>query len=98
MAPFLTCDPYIPTETQPSEFEIYMDGAAVPAITPAIVITGGKAFEYDLVSISKGSHTVIVKAALTDPIWGRQVSDASSPFVFVRPSAPRAPLNVRLST
>ena len=97
MAPYLTCDSYS-TTPQPTEFEVYMDGAAIPVISPAKTDATGAYLWYDLATIPNGHHSVMAKAALIDPNWGRLVSNPSSPFAFERPSAPVAPLNIRLKS
>jgi hypothetical protein len=94
--PHLTCDLYPPTVTQPTEFEIYMNGVTIPVISPIQAVTGGVRLYYDLALISIGSHTVIVKAVKVDSLWGRTVSASSIPFAFTRPGAPSTPISIGL--
>jgi len=96
MAPFLSCAIYPSGPSQPSEFEIYMDRATAPVISPAFAVSGGVRMNYDLSTIAVGNHTVTAKAAKTTPEWGRLVSLPSSPFAFTRPSAPSAPVDIIL--
>ena len=96
MAPFLSCSVYPAGPNQPTEFEVYMDGAITPSITPALAVTGGVRLNYDLASISIGNHTVTVKGAKSDPYWGRITSSSSSPFAFVRPSGISTPIGINI--
>lgn len=98
MAPFLSCAIYPAGPAQPSEFEIYMDGATTPVISPAFTVSGGVRMHYDLSTMTVGNHTVTAKAAKTTPEWGRLVSSSSPPFAFTRPSAPSAPTDIVLIT
>jgi hypothetical protein len=95
-APFLSCDPYPLTGTQPTEFAIYLDGATIPIISPAQIIDGKVILKYDLSSISAGNHTVVIKAVTVDPKWGRLESIATNPFVFQRLSNPPTPTGIGL--
>ena len=93
--PFLVCDSYPSTVIQPDEFEVVMDGGAV-VYSPAQTVSDGVRIHYDVGGVSTGSHTVGVKACLTDDAWGRLCSTAVN-FTFVRPSEPAVPANMRLS-
>ena len=98
MAPFLACSVYAAGPNQPTEFEVYMDGATSPVISAAFPDSGGVRLNYDLATIGTGNHTVIVKAAKPSTQWGRLTSPASSPFAFERPSAPSAPTGLVIIT
>jgi len=87
-SPFLVCDPYPTTVTQPTYFNVVMDSGAPVQSTPESV-TGGLRLHYDLVSISNGSHSATVAACNE---WG---CSSTVPFAFVK-SAPSAPANIRL--
>lgn len=43
-----------------------------------------------------GQTSMTVSACIVDPIWGEACS-TSVPFVFIRPSAPSTPVNIKLS-
>jgi hypothetical protein len=98
MAPYLVCDPYTPAEVQPTEFEIYMDGAVTPTISLAQSVTGGVRCHHDLVAIATGSHRVTVKAVRVDAQWGRLTGPSSVPLDFVRPANPRIASGLALET
>lgn len=93
--PFLICDPYPTTSVQPTEFSLIVDGGSA-IISPAVTVTGGVRLHYDLAGIPTGSHTVTVKAVRIDPVWGR-LESATTPFSFVRPAAPAAPVGIGLA-
>ena len=94
--PFLVCTTYATGPNQPTEFEVYLDGAATPIISPAQTVTGGVRLHHDVGTISTGNHSVTVKAARADALWGRLTSAASSPFAFTKPSAPDVPSGIGL--
>ena len=98
MAPFLVCDAYSTSVTQPTEFEVFMDGATVPIISPAVSVTGGVGLNYDVGGVTNGNHNVTVKAVRVDSIWGRLTSAATSPFAFAKPSTPGVPSGLSLKT
>lgn len=87
-APWLVCDVYPSSVTQPTEFEIFMDGSTTPIISPAQAISGGVRLRYDLQGVTTGNHSVTVKAVRVDAAWGRLTSASSVPFVFTRPGVP----------
>lgn len=87
-APFLSCPPYALTGTQPTEFEIYIDGATTPIISPALIVDGKVILHHDVGSVAAGKHTVVIKAVTVDPKWGRLESIATNPFVLLRPENP----------
>lgn len=91
-SPFITCDPYIVTETQPTVFEVVMDGGAKVDSLPV-----GAMLKFDVGSVSVGSHSVSIKACTDNTAegWGRLCSSAV-PFVFTRPSTPSIPRNIKL--
>jgi len=89
------CDPYLTTATQPTVFELIVDGGT-PINSPAQVMTdGSKRLYYDVGYIASGNHTIGVKACVDDLTWGRSCS-ASVPFTFTRPGGPAAPANFGL--
>jgi hypothetical protein len=96
----LTCDPYPKTVTQPTEFELYIDGATTPVKSPVQVNADGSVqMEYDLSSLAAGAHSIVVKAAIED-VWGVSESPADPPFTFTKrdlTTAPSAPSNIKLS-
>lgn len=88
-------DPYPKTVEQPTEFEVYVDGATTPIPSvPAIDANGLKYFKLDLdtLNVSVGLHTVKVRAR---GAGGDSVD--SVPFTFSRLGAPGPPSNLRYS-
>ncbi len=59
--PILVCDPYPPTELQPTKFVVVLDGKAVDVL-PEQYPDGSSALRYDLGTIADGVHTVKVTA------------------------------------
>ena len=94
--PFLVCTTYASGPNQPTEFEVYLDGATAPIISPAQTVTGGVRLHYDVSAVTNGNHTVTVQAVRVDALWGRLESAASAPFAFTKPSAPDVPSGIGL--
>lgn len=93
-APFVVCDPYPTTVTQPDGFTVILDnGASVDS--PAQTVTGGKRLHHDISGVSSGSHTMRIKAYKNDAVWGRLESDEAV-FTFVRPASPGKPAGIGL--
>ena len=90
-APFIVCDPYPTTGIQPNEFEFVMDAQSPVYPVPETLGDGSVRLKYDVGGVSVGQHSVLVKACINDPVWGRLCSIAS-PFDFTRPQA-AAPLS-----
>lgn len=91
-SPFLVCDPYPSTVTQPTEFVVTISGVSAPIVTPAVAVTGGVAMRLDLGPMNlSGNKTLTAKARNA---WGESVS--SAPFVFTAGS-PGAPGGLGLS-
>jgi len=85
-SPFLVCDPYPSTVTQPTEFVVTISGVTAPIVTPAVAVTGGVAMRLDLGPMNlSGNKTLTAKARNA---WGE--SAASTPFSFAagHPGAP----------
>jgi hypothetical protein len=59
--PFLVCDPYPPTELQPTKFVVVFDGSAVDVV-PEQYPDGSSFLRRDLGNVADGVHTVKVKA------------------------------------
>jgi len=92
--PYLVCDPYPATGTQPTDFSVVMDGGS-ELISPAQTLTDGtKRLHYDLAGIATGSHSISIKALVVDSTWGRLESSAT-PFSFSKP-ATRAALSYKI--
>jgi hypothetical protein len=87
-APYLICDPYPTSGTQPTEFSLTVDGAATVTSSAQTLTDGSRRLHYDLAGIATGAHTVTYKAVLIDPYWGRLEGPASDPFDFTRPGVP----------
>lgn len=94
-SPFLICDPYPATVTQPNSFYVYLDGATTPLKSPAITnADNSKQMKFDLAptTITVGQHSAQVSAVIED-VWG--VSESTkAPFSFtkrdvtIKPSVP----------
>lgn len=93
-SPFLICDPYPSTVTQPEGFSITMDGSAA-VNSPAQSVTGGVRMHYDLAGISTGNHTVRIKAYKNDPVWGR-LESPEAVFTFPKPGNPTSPTGISI--
>ena len=77
-APFLVCDPYPASSTQPTSFTVTISGVTNPIPTPAVAVTGGVAMHLDLGPYNlTGARTLTVVA---NNLWGSSV--ASSPLAF----------------
>lgn len=95
-APFVVCDLYPTTATQPDGFTVVVDnGASVDSTAQAV--TGGVRLYYDVGGVSVGSHTMRVKAYKVDAVWGRLESEEAV-FTFVKPAVPARPTGIGLST
>lgn len=94
--PFLVSDNYPTTVTQPTEFEVYMDGSTTPIISPAQTVSGGVRLHYDVGAVATGNHNVTIKAVRVDVAWGRLTSVSSAPFAFTKPSTPGVATNIGL--
>ena len=96
-APFIVCDPYLPTEMQPTSFVLIIDGGSPISVSPSSFTGGvGLILEYDVGGVAVGSHTVKIKACVTDSVWGEACS-AEVPFVFTKPATPSLPKGISLS-
>jgi hypothetical protein len=92
-APFLVCDPYPNTVTQPTEFVVtFSSGVTNPIVTPAVDIPGGKAMRLDLGPLNLSGAKVVTAKARNS--WGE--SAASSPFSFTA-GVPASPGGIGLS-
>lgn len=96
-APFLVCDPYPTTVTQPTHFNVTIVPLA-PFDVPATRNPDNSVYlHYDLASITVGPHTASAKAVIIDPLWGRTESASSVPFVFSRPGSAGIPTGIAIS-
>ncbi len=89
-APFLVCNPYPSTGTQPDYFSVVMDSGTAVQSTPYSV-TGGVELHYDLSATATGSHTASVAACSNT--WG---CSAATPFTFTK-ALPAAPAGIGVS-
>ena len=87
-SPFLICDWYPSTVTQPSYFNVIMDGGSPVQSTPESGASGVR-LHYDLASLSSGTHNATVAACNE---WG---CSSTVPFGFTK-AAPGVPANIRL--
>lgn len=89
--PFLVCNSYPTTVSQPTYFMVTMDGGTA-VNSPALVNTDNSVqLHYDVTSLAVGNHSVTVTAC---NIWG--CSAATSPFVFTK-SVPTTPTGIVIS-
>lgn len=78
-SPFLVCNSYPTTVSQPTDFMVTVD-LATPVDSPAQANPDGSVqLHYDLAAVANGAHTVTVTACNQ---WG--CSAASSPFSFAK--------------
>jgi hypothetical protein len=94
-APFLVSDPLGDQSTTHCGYVV--DGAAKAEIPVGTNATGQKICKIDLAAITTGTHTAVVTAIKTDPVWGRQESAPAPNFTFARPSAPTAPAGMAIT-
>ena len=93
--PYVVCDPYPNTTTQPTDFGVIVDGGA-EIISPAQTLgDASRRLYFDIAGITSGSHTMSVKALVIDSTWGRLESSAT-PFSFSKPASPGATVNIKL--
>jgi hypothetical protein len=91
-APFLIADP-VPASVQPPPewYEIVIDGAATPVVSPVQKNADGSVqLHFDLSTLSNGAHTLSVSAA---NVWGKSTA---VPFALNK-AAPGAPSSIGLS-
>jgi hypothetical protein len=88
-APYLICDPYPTTVTQPTYFELVMDGGTAIQSPVQVLTDNSVRLHYDLGSISAGTHNVTVAAC---DMWG---CSSTVPFGFSK-AVPGAPANTKL--
>lgn len=92
-SPWLACDAYPPTETQPQYFYVTVDSGPSVKVTHTVDPLGWKLL--DLAPVSVGQHQAKVQACISTPEWGEACS-AEVPFDFVRPAPPKAPVTIKL--
>jgi hypothetical protein len=83
-----------------SQCGVFLDSNAKVTIpvTAVTTPTPGNICQFDVSTVSPGSHTISMTAiTASDPIWGSQESAKSSPLAFTRPAAPTAPTNLQLT-
>jgi hypothetical protein len=85
----------LPTQTT-THCTFQVDGAAWGADVPSVTVGGVRVCALDVTGIAAGAHSILVKAVVVDPLWGRLESAPSSPLAFTRPQAPAAPAGIRL--
>jgi hypothetical protein len=92
-APYLRCDPYPVTVTQPSDFSIqYVNNLTdrVPIIpeilSPAFVLPDNSVnIRYPVGDVAYGAHYMLVKAVLFDPFApGGRLESSAVPFSFIK--------------
>ena len=95
-SPFLVCDKYDVTATQPQYFKILGLPSGPVQVPPDPSGTFG--FKYDVVNLQSGSYTVTAIACIAgDTNWPVEVcSDSSNPLSLTVPSRPLKPLNPKL--
>uniref|UniRef100_A0A7C4Y3F2 Uncharacterized protein n=1 Tax=Caldisericum exile TaxID=693075 RepID=A0A7C4Y3F2_9BACT len=94
-SPFLVCDPYPSTQTQPDYFIIVLDGKTYSSSAFSNP-DGSKQLKFDVGFVSSGSHSLTVKACKEDANGIPWCSD-EVPFAFERPSAVAPPGGLKLS-
>ena len=86
-SPFLVCDP----QTGVTLYKL-TGPAWVPTSVPA---QADGSLKMDVATSTVGSNSLTVSACWTSLEWGEQCSDVV-PFVFIRPSKPIIPGNIKL--
>lgn len=93
-APFVTSDP---VDTGTTSCGVFMD--ANPKVTvPVTLIAGVKVCQYDLATLSSGSHTIQMTAIIAATATNTGGESAKSlPLAFIKQVAPAAPAGLGLS-
>lgn len=94
-APFVVSDPLDNQSVTHCQFSL--NGGTT--WTTDLPVTGTPRICYaDMQSfnIPAGNFSIIARAVIVDPIWGRLESPASLPFAGVRPAAPNRPAGTRV--
>lgn len=73
----------------------YLDTATTASVVPSTQLAGsatGTVCNFNVNSVSVGTHNVVADARRVDPIWGTSVSPKSSPpFSFDKPGPTGSP-------
>jgi hypothetical protein len=85
-APFLICDP------QAGVTSYQLTGWTPTTVTAE---TNGS-IRLDVATAVVGNNSLGIRACKSDPVWGQQCS-SSTPFTFLRPSAPSVPSGAALA-
>ena len=93
-APFVTSDP---VDTGTTSCGVFMDSN--PKVTVPVAIVGGvKVCQYDLATLSSGSHTIQMTAIIAATATNTGGESAKSlPLAFIKQVAPVAPAGLGLS-
>lgn len=97
-APFVACDVAAGTTHTAIQFCSSATGTTCNtwgAFGPDVAVVGTEC-RHDVAGVPVGQSIARVKAIGSDPVWGRQESAPSAPFVFTRPAAPTVPGGTRL--
>ncbi len=89
-APFVICDEYTTSMSQPTSFSVTMDGGTAVSSTPQTLANGSVRLHYDLAGLAAGNHNMTVSAC---NVWG---CSSATPFAFTK-SVPGQPANIGLS-
>jgi hypothetical protein len=89
-APFLVCDPYPKTGTQPDSFTVVPDGGTPVSVPVTTNTDGSVSLHMDLAGISTGNHNYTVTAH--SAMWG---DSAPVPFAFQK-SVPSSPTGIQI--
>lgn len=93
-APFVTSDP---VDTGTTSCGVFMD-AAPKVVVPVAIVGGVKVCQYDLATLSSGSHTIQMTAIIAATATNTGGESAKSlPLAFIKQVAPAAPAGLGLS-
>lgn len=97
-APFLVCDPYPTTVTQPDWFNLKINGANPIQSPDQTLPDGSKRLHYDVGPMSPGNYRFEVSAVKDYGVEGTAES-AATPFDYEKPvvAAPGKPVGIGLS-
>ena len=89
-APFVVSDTYPTTTTQPTYFNVVMDGGAAVQSAPQVMGDNSVRLHYDVGAVTTGTHSMTVAACNE---WG---CSSTVPFSFTK-GVPALPSGIKLN-